>query len=408
MIGCFPDPYPDELLYSVCARYQERMVYSKDTDVVRNLFGVRTKTFNIAYPNCLQHLISVLPPGHNYSIERLIYENTLANYFQAFLQPAYIASCQKTIGQNDPVANWTLEDIPIPNSLRFCSACAAADKKQYGESYWHRLHQIAGVEVCPRHHIFLQPSSVYINSKYKIAEFRTATEAINTVAIHSLDSSNPSHKILLRVAEDTAWLLNNASRSLEEDCLSNCYINLLANQGYIDNGKLNRVVWLKDYLQQYSRLEPLNQLQFKKYGYRTEYPEEKKRLLRAELGFHLLDRFLLSPSQNHPLRHLLMIHFLGYKLNDFFHYACNFQRAYEREYSEYNNLHCLNCNRFGLNLEYELYLLKCDFKTGFYQGKLYCFYCGFPRKVKFSVARGEAGFIFFRPKLPRQPLAISP
>jgi hypothetical protein len=27
MIGCFPDPYPDELLYSVCARFHERVQY---------------------------------------------------------------------------------------------------------------------------------------------------------------------------------------------------------------------------------------------------------------------------------------------------------------------------------------------------------------------------------------------
>jgi hypothetical protein len=39
MIGCFPDPYPDELLYSVCARFHKRVQYPNKKGTMRELFG---------------------------------------------------------------------------------------------------------------------------------------------------------------------------------------------------------------------------------------------------------------------------------------------------------------------------------------------------------------------------------
>ena len=41
MIGFFPDPYPDELLYSVLARFQSRVQYPSRESLVRELFGTK-------------------------------------------------------------------------------------------------------------------------------------------------------------------------------------------------------------------------------------------------------------------------------------------------------------------------------------------------------------------------------
>jgi hypothetical protein len=42
MIANFPDPYPDELFYSVAARYKERMGYGSIASVARDFFGSST------------------------------------------------------------------------------------------------------------------------------------------------------------------------------------------------------------------------------------------------------------------------------------------------------------------------------------------------------------------------------
>lgn len=67
MIGCFPDPYPEELLYSVCARYSERVKYPNKNGILSELFGRKDTIAVVDLPNGLNHLISQLPPGHRYT-----------------------------------------------------------------------------------------------------------------------------------------------------------------------------------------------------------------------------------------------------------------------------------------------------------------------------------------------------
>ncbi len=69
MIPCFPNPFPDELLYSVCARYSDRMQYSDKQFLNQELFGDKNLTTIFDLPSHLSHLISVLPPGYSYTVE---------------------------------------------------------------------------------------------------------------------------------------------------------------------------------------------------------------------------------------------------------------------------------------------------------------------------------------------------
>lgn len=39
--------------------------------------------------------------------------------------------------------------------LRLCPACVEEETRRYGESYWHRAHQLSGVEVCEQHNVDL-------------------------------------------------------------------------------------------------------------------------------------------------------------------------------------------------------------------------------------------------------------
>ena len=43
--------------------------------------------------------------------------------------------------------------------MRYCPLCAAADREKHGETYWHRKHQLPGVEICLKHRCRLENSS---------------------------------------------------------------------------------------------------------------------------------------------------------------------------------------------------------------------------------------------------------
>jgi hypothetical protein len=76
MIGFFPDPYPDELLYSACARYGERVNYPNKQMMVRDLFGKRGLSAIVDFPTRLEFLLSSIP-NHKYSAEEIINQKTL-------------------------------------------------------------------------------------------------------------------------------------------------------------------------------------------------------------------------------------------------------------------------------------------------------------------------------------------
>ncbi|MBN1137926.1 MAG: hypothetical protein JXM73_15155 [Anaerolineae bacterium] len=73
MIGYFPEPYPDELFYSLCARFGARMRYPHKSAVMRELFGTEAAIAVVDLPSRLGFFTEALPPGHPLkTVDRLI------------------------------------------------------------------------------------------------------------------------------------------------------------------------------------------------------------------------------------------------------------------------------------------------------------------------------------------------
>ncbi|MBE9221610.1 TniQ family protein [Cyanobacterium stanieri LEGE 03274] len=51
-------------------------------------------------------------------------------------------------------------NISQPKYFCFCPQCLQEDEEKYGEFYWHRIHQLSCVLVCPTHNISLQNSTL--------------------------------------------------------------------------------------------------------------------------------------------------------------------------------------------------------------------------------------------------------
>src|SRR5215213_2460951 len=212
MIGYFPTPYPDELLYSVCARHQDRAQYQNKLWVGLELFGEVKAGAAVDLPCHLNFLIENLPRGHRWTVERLIDEHTLFPYFRPFLSPQRVNRVNESMrGSGSLIAKIAsgsaATSIRLANRLRYCPKCSDEDTKLQRELYWHRLHQVPGVEVCPVHHVFLEHSTAQARNRSNIHDYISAERAVCTAVSRQIDREDPAHQALLNVARDSAWLL---------------------------------------------------------------------------------------------------------------------------------------------------------------------------------------------------------
>jgi len=308
MIGVFPDPYPEEIFYSVCARLCERYGYSKHRIAMRDLFGREWVIASITLPSHLDDLIARLPPGSAYTSDYLIAEHTLLPFYSPFLPPERLSRLRQDMrGCNGPAIHMRsgimASSVPLPEWLRFCPRCVVEDRVRYGECYWHRVHQISGVEICPFHEVYLQDSDVRARTKKTRQGFVSAEHAMRKTEEQS-DSRSPYHQTLLDIARDAHWLLCQHNLSQDFTLLHHRYRKLLTE---IDLATYRGRVDISMFLQKF----------------RNCYPPQLLQILHCELEEHVQESWLLrlvrAPhGAQHPLHHLLLMHFLGQTAESFF------------------------------------------------------------------------------------------
>src|SRR5687768_8335749 len=100
MLGQFPTPYPDELLYSICARFEERVAYPNKKSVLVELFGERTAVAVMDLPSHVGVLERAIP-NRVISAHQLINNHTLLPYYAPFLKSSTVKLLKKKmVGSN--------------------------------------------------------------------------------------------------------------------------------------------------------------------------------------------------------------------------------------------------------------------------------------------------------------------
>lgn len=306
MLEYFLDPYPDELLYSVWARFSDQVRYPNRGDVSRELFGTKSDHALVDWSCSLSHLVDQLPEGHSYSVDTLINRHTLFPLYAPFLPPERRDRLrhQMTSGNGKALSarlGMLTSHIPPHGWLRFCPACVNSDRERLGETYWHRLHQAPGVEVCPVHTIFLEDSTAERQSGKRT--FIPAELAVHQALPRSA-AGDPLCHFMLDIAKCADHLLHNAYTSPGPAFFRSQYISLLQRHGLITiKGSLRVVEFLKaltDY-----------------------YPPSFLSLLHCELNRtkHIEAewpaRLPFGRKPQHPLHHIVVIRFLGATLEAF-------------------------------------------------------------------------------------------
>ncbi|MCG7377355.1 TnsD family transposase [Paenibacillus sp. ACRSA] len=215
MIGYFPAPYPDELLYSILARYHVRSGNTGTAATFLELFGKEKATISIYFPCYINTLIKrIANESTTWNSANCIYDHTLYTYFTSFMskersENIYNLMLSDTGNKLNFTSGITASSIKNMDYLRYCPCCSKEQLELYQEMYWIRLHQVPSVMVCPTHQIPLQNSTVLIGSiNRNLIEANEQNCPITQT--HTSYSQDLNDKFLV-LARNTEWLLNNKS-----------------------------------------------------------------------------------------------------------------------------------------------------------------------------------------------------
>lgn len=170
-IGYFLNLYPDELLGSAVARYRVHTMAGFDAHVNKELYGRGQMHTAIALPRGLINLHKLIEPFIGLSLEELVYKTTLFPYYTAFASKDFSAlmlrkMLQQREGQQGRhrIGGW----VPPITKVKVCESCINEDLLRFGESYWHRTHQLDCVHFCEIHAMPLIEAVVSIGTRKSI------------------------------------------------------------------------------------------------------------------------------------------------------------------------------------------------------------------------------------------------
>ena len=308
MLGFFPTLYPGELLYSAVARYQIRSGNLSPKLTIEELFNSRSITATADLPCGLDNLVKNLPPHSSITVDSLIQHHTLYLFYSPFLPPKRARQIEISMrgiygGNIHTRAGIMASAINTPQYFRFCPDCLQEDLDKYGETYWHRLHQVPGVLFCPIHKISLQNSQIPIQGFNKHEYYAASLENCLIDSVKSDYSKAISQKIIT-LSQDSFYLLKNPFPSRTREWFTKRYQTLLIEKGYANiTGRVKQKRLIDDFVCLYGKdfLQIINSM--------VSYEDESNWLSQIVRKHRKVF---------HPIRHLLMIRFLTESIDTFF------------------------------------------------------------------------------------------
>lgn len=313
MLTFFPTAYPDELLYSILARYHIRSGNISFKSTMLELFDTKTVTAIIDMPSGMDTLAKKIPNSTRLNSYELLRIHTLFPYYSAFLPEDRVNSILADMkddgkgGSIHTMAGIMASTISVPSYLRFCPVCIREDNEKFGELHWHRIHQIPGVILCPKHQSIIQDSTIRISEQNR-HEFVTAEEHNCPVHDETMKYGDVDFEKMLQLSKDIEWILRNydtiRAKVISAKGLQTSYLSLLQYKGYATaNGRVYQKELLEDFKSFYGDAF-LNMIQ-------SNFDcDDENNWLSGIVRKHR--------KAFHPARHLLFIRFVCNSLDNFF------------------------------------------------------------------------------------------
>lgn len=328
MIYFFPYSYKDETFYSLVSRYK---VWSGNTNakaLLRELYGKESVTASKHLTSNFIEFKSNLPLSYNVSIEEFINKTTLYKYYLAFSDDERASIIYELMKSGDgsrifSTLGLSNNNMSNKNNLKYCKECIREDKEKYGEAYWHREHQIAGILICDKHKtsLFEVPNEEVRNRQefININHFNYEDKEI----VMEIDENIIKKQTLL--IKNSRCLLNDFYVHKNKEFFRDYYINKLVLMGIADGKhKVNQDI--------------LHQKFIEFYGHKY------LQLLGCDISIGDNNSWLTKITRKHrtffhPLYHLLLIDFLGISIKELFNsreFDYTFSRKTKKDINEIN------------------------------------------------------------------------
>lgn len=184
MLTYFPTPLPGEWWYSVLCRYHVRSGHPKHATTISELYNGCPMVHGRLIPggDCAA-ILAQLPSGV-LSIDDILANHTPLPYYTRFFNADKKRKVWEELraGRGSGITSVRTQMPDGTEGLKFCPLCYRADTAQYGEPYWHRVHQIPLLPLCPIHKIPLVPVPI------KFA--RLSELFLPLISVRSSDSEN--------------------------------------------------------------------------------------------------------------------------------------------------------------------------------------------------------------------------
>ena len=179
MTPLFVTPYPDELVYSVLARVFQRSGYISGTFFRRQVLMNPKAHPDVAFLNGFKKGIE-RELTRKESMEEIVMKRIMFPMYARFLNNEKRNCLYQSLVSMEHRGSLSAPQSSSGRPLRlmYCTACVDEDRREYGETYWHREHQISTVMLCPKHYRRLVESQVRTGGSSNVA-FAPAESAIS-------------------------------------------------------------------------------------------------------------------------------------------------------------------------------------------------------------------------------------
>lgn len=283
-----PARLPDELLFSRIIRHFT-LTGLPVTTYLALIFGSERLCL---HPSLTANL-KLLSQYTYESCDNLSRTSTLAPLYAYFLpgQAVEIFNAQYAEGGSGVVRSCQLPNFRQQEgmALQFCPTCAKTDLFHWGVSYWHRIHQLPGIRVCPLHRCYLVKEQLLPRQRL-------------------LRNFLPSGDVDVHLAPDISWdfscfmqqKLIEISLPICEPFQATLYWEQLRHYGFLTrNGRVRRQ----------SLLLSLHELSVSLGYFNSRLVPRSARDLRY------ISALLETPYRQHPFKHLLFGYWLQLKRN---------------------------------------------------------------------------------------------
>lgn len=309
MMIFFPRLYEDELLYSALARYHKRSGNINKQDTLRDIYSSVDIAASVFLPSNIRRIVENMPPNCPYTEEYIINNHTLYPFYTAFSElkvseELFNLMVGEKKGNTYAKIGAIGGTLKFNEYLKFCPECLKEDIEKHGETYWHRVHQVPGVLICPNHKVLLKNSRVK-TQLFKKSDIIAADEynCLSNLEESCTNYSEEDIDKLYDLSLDIYYIINNEINKKNIERYQVNYINYLMKE---DLATLNKMVKQKELCDKFKAYYGNKLLDILNCNIEYDNDNWLKRITRK------------GKYSDDPIKNLLLIRFLGIKLKDFF------------------------------------------------------------------------------------------